>query len=99
MPARFDTSTSASGSVGRCCAPEGLPKIRLMQAGMYTAAAPWREVAGRLGGAGGGIDAANDGTSSPLTRDRSASETTRAPGTRSPARAAFSTDAHRLAIP
>ena len=56
-------------------------------------------VAGSALGAGGGIDSGNDGTRSALTRVRIALDIPRTPGTRSPVRAARSTEAQRRASP
>ena len=83
MPARALTRTIASGSDG--------PKIRLMQAGRYTAAAPSRTVAGS-GGAGGGASRGSSGTSSSARSVRTAREAARpTAGARRPARLARST--------
>ncbi len=61
-PARAETSTSACGR--RPLPPSRVPKIRLMQAGMYTAAAPSLLVAGSDAGAGAGMAGGHRGTSS-----------------------------------
>lgn len=73
LPARWETVTRACGSDGSRGASGSRPKIRLMQAGKYTAAAPADAVTGSVGGAGWGIGPATAGTRSVLTALRAAS--------------------------
>src|SRR5580704_13355168 len=108
LPARADTSTSACGSEGCRCWPGFRPKMRLMQAGKYAAAAPSRSVGGSLRSWARGMGPGTDGMRSSLTTSRTAA--VRPVSARTPivrwmmseapiaARASFSAAAHRRAI-
>src|SRR5271155_3247164 len=107
LPARSERATKVSGSAGAAGLVLSLPKMRLMHAGKYAAAAPGRLVWGRSAGAACGMGPATVGTRSLLTMLRATSVrassrsglvivcTTSAALT--PRRASFSISAHFLA--
>src|SRR6202012_3856435 len=76
LPPRAERVTNVSGRAGDAGLVLSRPKIRLMHAGKYAAAAPSRVVLGRLAGAACGKGPATVGTRSLLTTLRAASAST-----------------------
>src|ERR1700691_2746070 len=73
LPARAERATNVSGRAGDAGLVLSLPKMRLMHAGQYAAAAPSRLVSGSPEGAACGMGPAPVATRSVLTRLRATS--------------------------
>src|SRR5580704_15933377 len=73
LPARAERATNVSGRAGDAGLVLSLPKMRLMHAGKYAAAAPSRLVSGSPAGAACGMGPATVGTRSVLTTLRATS--------------------------